>query len=86
MSLDTVLEQYKEHAFRILFKAKKRRGVDSEGSSVLTSKERKGYAYYRTAIQTVQNLIDQDTLPTEGFKQYEYVPQHLRFSKETTNE
>jgi hypothetical protein len=53
-----VLEQYKEHAFRILMKAKKRGDVDPEGSSVLTPNERKGYAYYRAAIQTLEALIN----------------------------
>ena len=56
--MQKVLEQYKEHAFNILFRAKKRGSINTNGESVLTPAQRKGYAYYRAAIQTLQALID----------------------------
>jgi hypothetical protein len=52
--LEQVLEEYKEHAFRILFKAPK----DAEGCAKLTTAQSKGFAYYRSAIQTLQALIE----------------------------
>lgn len=57
--LDRILNEYKDHAFRILFRAKKRGSVDPDGCSVLTEKEKKGYAYYRAAIQTLEAFIAQ---------------------------
>jgi hypothetical protein len=65
-----VLEEYKEHAFRILMRAKRRGDINPDGDSVLTEKERRGYAYYRTAIETLQTLIDQPTVivPDSGLK------------------
>jgi hypothetical protein len=47
--LEQVLEVYKEHAWRIL---------RNQRITGLTPAQRKGYAYYRAAIQTVQALID----------------------------
>jgi len=47
--LEQVLEVYKEHAWRILSKQR---------ITGLTENQRKGYAYYRAAIHTVQVLID----------------------------
>jgi hypothetical protein len=44
-----VLEQYKDHAQRILHKA---------ATTVFTAKQRKGYAYYRAAIHTLEAFID----------------------------
>lgn len=58
-AFDKVLDKYKNHAFRILFRAKKRGDVDPEGCSVLTQKEKKGFAYYRAAIQTLEALAAQ---------------------------
>ena len=45
-----VLEQYKDHAQNILHKV--------SVTQVFTAKQRKGYAYYRAAIESLQALID----------------------------
>lgn len=55
-----VLEQYAKHITRILQKAAKQ-GRDT------THKEDIGIAYYRTAIQTVQTLINAPTPVWVGF-------------------
>ena len=58
-----VLEQYKDHAQNILHKV--------STTQVFTAKQRKGYAYYRAAIESLQALIDAPTPEWIG----------LRFSK-----
>jgi uncharacterized protein YutE (UPF0331/DUF86 family) len=45
-----VLEQYMDHAQHILNKV--------AATQVFAAKQRKGYAYYRAAIQTLEALID----------------------------
>jgi hypothetical protein len=80
MNLQVVLHRYSEALSKIYTKAHKNKRN-------FTHEERKGIAWYKAAYNNVQNLINQGPLPTEGFKQYEYVPQHLRFApKEAASE
>ena len=55
-----VLEQYKDHAQNILHKV--------SVTQVFTAKQRKGYAYYRAAIESLQALIDAPTPEWVGLK------------------
>lgn len=80
MNLRTVLHRYSEALSKIYTKA-------YLSNRKFTHKEQKGIAWYKAASQRVQALIDQGPLPSEEFKQYEYVPQHLRFApKEVASE
>ena len=55
-----VLEQYKDHAQNILHKV--------SVTQVFTAKQRKGYAYYRAAIESLQALISAPTPAWVGLK------------------
>jgi hypothetical protein len=66
--MQKILEQYKDHAFNILFLAKKKGQVNAAGESILTPAQHRGYAYYRAAIHTLQALIDAPTPAWVGVK------------------
>ena len=81
MNLQAVLVRY----VKAVSKQLERR--NRQGRTEFTANEINAVRQYGLAAQQIQSLINQGPLPAEEFKQYEYVPQHLRFSpKEVVSE